>query len=174
MQAIHAPASMLQLQLDSLIHRTFARAVERQLRALSMPELSDWFDRTDDAVLDMLAALYLRACEHEQRWPLALRTFGRTLDPQRLARLARSFGYARVHLALLQACPNKESAYMHAANPEFQGPRSLAGPALQALQAMQALKALRLACAPSRPWVSRQPQAFDPAREAARALGVLR
>jgi hypothetical protein len=164
---------MLQAQLDSLVHRIFTRAVERQLRALPAAELAAWVERTDDAVIDMLAALYLRACEHEARWPRALCTLARALDAAGLARLARSFGYARVHLALLHACPGSESAFMRAANPQFQGPRCLAGPALQPLQAVQALKALQLVTEPARPWAL-GPQAPRLARQAAGALGVLR
>jgi hypothetical protein len=108
--------------LAQVIHRNFPVAVERNFASLPAHRVAAWLDAMDDATLANLAQLYLNASELVGRRNLAIDILAQRLDPLRLARVARFFGFARVHQSLLRASPGKESSFMQAASPQFRGP----------------------------------------------------
>ena len=107
---------------SAAIHGNFARVIEQNFACAGPARVARWFDTVETRSLVTLAQAYVNATEMQGRNAMALDILAHRLDAARLARLAKYFGHARLHAAVLKAAPGKLEAFNARADVNRSGP----------------------------------------------------
>lgn len=104
------------------IHRNFTQIIDQNFASLNPSEAAKRVDGLSEAELSDLAQLYINAAADNGKPARLFNVLAHRLDPRRLERISRHFGFAATYAAISASSPEKIQAFLTLANPNHLGP----------------------------------------------------